>query len=667
MAGVARIWTSVDLDSSEFTTKLRKTVAETQTATTKMQTALSGIKSSMAGATAAIAGISFVAIAREQLEYVSSLGETAQQLGVTTKALQEWRFIATQTGVSQETMDRSLAKLTKTIGEAEAGGKKQASAFKDLGVSIKGANGELRPTEDILRDLVAGFSDITAPAERARLQTSLFGKSGQELDTLLAGGVDQIDNMREAAHRLGIVISPDLIARADDAADSMSKLQTVISAQIGGMVSANADQIAILAGSLADLTVEAGNAAGAYNGFLRIIEKEGIRGGLKSFFGDGTDQQMARTPKGYADLKVKQQQEAVRNYQAAKRNPLANPVEVRRLAQVAVDADRDARAAVSEYRSTIPKAKPKPRVTTAGGGDGGGAKTSRQRSAGGSSSAGRDDTALQSLYDRLYPEEAQNRELQANIALLEKELTKGGDAADKAAEAIRLLKSEAYGEKFDREKFSFPDELSLSLGNLTDTIGETVKPTWQQIMDKNVELTRSFVDMAQDVKFSMRSLVDGIKDGDVLSLLDGVVGLFEGLKGGSRGPGLLSLLGMGPKFDAAKASAGASATANSLIRNLPRLATGGNFMVGGVGGIDRNVLSINGQPRALVSASERIDVTPQSGMRDAGGERSISFDLRGAVMTTDLLVQMQRIAAATGGEIVGSYHRRQQRNLYNTK
>lgn len=59
---------------------------------------------------------------------------------------------------------------------------------------------------------------------------------------------------------------------------------------------------------------------------------------------------------------------------------------------------------------------------------------------------------------------------------------------------------------------------------------------------------------------------------------------------------------------------GSAATAGARaggLGGLPGFASGGTFMVGGNGGIDRNVLSINGQPRARVSADERIAVIPQ--------------------------------------------------------
>jgi hypothetical protein len=48
-----------------------------------------------------------------------------------------------------------------------------------------------------------------------------------------------------------------------------------------------------------------------------------------------------------------------------------------------------------------------------------------------------------------------------------------------------------------------------------------------------------------------------------------------------------------------------------LSFDTPRLATGGSFRVGGAGGIDGNVMAINGQPVAQVSRGETVAVVPQ--------------------------------------------------------
>ncbi len=86
------------------------------------------------------------------------------------------------------------------------------------------------------------------------------------------------------------------------------------------------------------------------------------------------------------------------------------------------------------------------------------------------------------------------------------------------------------------------------------------------------------------------------------------------LGGGGSGGGLFSAIGSlfgGGGGDWASGIGGGDAL-NLGSLGLPGFANGGSFMIGGKGGIDQNVLSINGIPRAMVSASELVSITPGS-------------------------------------------------------
>lgn len=76
-------------------------------------------------------------------------------------------------------------------------------------------------------------------------------------------------------------------------------------------------------------------------------------------------------------------------------------------------------------------------------------------------------------------------------------------------------------------------------------------------------------------------------------------------------------------------------------KKLPGFATGGSFRVGGPGGIDKNLIAFR------ATRGEMVDIRKPG--QDRGGGSPVSFDLRGAVMTADLVAQMQQIATATGG------------------
>lgn len=190
----------------------------------------------------------------KSLEYASSLDETAQQIGVTSAALQEYRYAATQVGISQEEMDAGLAKLTKTMGMAAAGGKQQYAVFAELskmiGTDILKSAKDAGDAIPLIADALGKIKD---PAERARIETELFGKAGQKLDTLLSGGSSAVNQLRDAAHDLGIVLSEKEIQDADKLADKLSELKMVLSAKISGAVADNANAILQLGESFKEL------------------------------------------------------------------------------------------------------------------------------------------------------------------------------------------------------------------------------------------------------------------------------------------------------------------------------------------------------------------------------------------------------------------------------
>jgi hypothetical protein len=191
------------------------------------------------------------------LEYASSLGEVAQQLGVTTDALQEYRYAGSQAGLEQAEIDQSLQQLTRRLGEAASGAKAQAEAFEKLGISVKDANGNVLDAGEAIPLIAEALTSIQSPAERAAILMDLFGKSGQKLEPLLAGGAAGVNNLRDAAHELGIVLSSDQIQKADDAADKLSAVKQVLEARIAGVVADNAGAILDLANKLANLAEKA--------------------------------------------------------------------------------------------------------------------------------------------------------------------------------------------------------------------------------------------------------------------------------------------------------------------------------------------------------------------------------------------------------------------------
>ncbi len=229
-------------------------------------------KGAAVGFIAAIGVDTFTRLISNGLNYASSLGEVAAQLGVTTDALQEYRFAGSQAGLSVEEVDQALSQFTRRIGEAAAGTKEQAAAFAQLGIAVRGSNGEVKETGELIPEVADAMARIESPAERARLQMDLFGRAGQKLDPLLSEGAAGVNALRDAAHRLGIVLSAEQIARADETADKLGAVKQVLEANIAGAVANNANAIMALANAFADVVTWAGNALVALQRWNRQVE-----------------------------------------------------------------------------------------------------------------------------------------------------------------------------------------------------------------------------------------------------------------------------------------------------------------------------------------------------------------------------------------------------------
>lgn len=259
LIGALRV--SLSADSAAFVKGMTRAERQAKQSGTVIQRSLNGIKAGIAGLAAGITLGALTAVAKRALDYASSLGEVSQQLGVTTRDLQVFRYAATQTGVSQEQMDKGLQRLTKSIGDAAAGSKPLKAAFKEIGIEVD----DLRrnDTGAIFRMMADGLSKVESSADRAAIETAIFGRAGQNLDTLLKGGSAAIHELGDAAERLGIVLSDEQIQKADETADKLAAVKTILEARIAGTVADNADSVLTLANALMEVAGAAARAGGA--------------------------------------------------------------------------------------------------------------------------------------------------------------------------------------------------------------------------------------------------------------------------------------------------------------------------------------------------------------------------------------------------------------------
>lgn len=155
----------------------------------------------------------------------SELNDTSIKLGIATGALQEYRFAAQQAGVDQASLETGFRFLARSAFEAANGGKEASEVYRRLGVNVKDANGNVMGAEDLFADVAGALAGLDNETEKTALAMKVFGRGGQALLPLLAGGAEGIEKLRQEARELGGGFDPEFIKNADELGDNMDKFR----------------------------------------------------------------------------------------------------------------------------------------------------------------------------------------------------------------------------------------------------------------------------------------------------------------------------------------------------------------------------------------------------------------------------------------------------------
>lgn len=192
----------------------------------QVDSATAGVRNAMLGVGSAIAALGAITYVRNVINIADSMDELSKRTGIAVETLSSLSNTAALAGSSQEELGSALIKLNKSIAEAASGSGDQALAFQNLGVSVKDAAGNIRPTTDVLADIADAFSRVDDGAVKTQYQMALFGKSGANLNEFLSKGSAGIKEF-------GASISTDFAKNAGEFNDSITWLGQKIQEKFG--------------------------------------------------------------------------------------------------------------------------------------------------------------------------------------------------------------------------------------------------------------------------------------------------------------------------------------------------------------------------------------------------------------------------------------------------
>lgn len=186
-----------------------------------------GLNSSLARlGTAVVAAFSFnqvVGNINRVIHTATDINNLADEFGLSAKAVSALRFQFEKLGESPEKFDAAFRTFSKAITEALDPTSKMAQLFKAMGVSVRDAGGNIRSTEDILKDTGNSLSQYEHNAKFAALATELFGRSGVKFADVLGSQPDLIARNSAELSKFSDSLDPGALAQYNEALATVKK------------------------------------------------------------------------------------------------------------------------------------------------------------------------------------------------------------------------------------------------------------------------------------------------------------------------------------------------------------------------------------------------------------------------------------------------------------
>ena len=142
-------------------------------------------------AAAAVAG--FSAFVKGAIDSADAFGKLSTRTGIAADKLQAYANAGKLADVSQSDLETGLRTLARTQAEAADGVATYSEAYAKLGLSVKKADGSLKPSDQLLGEIADKFADLPNGPEKAAVAMDVFGRSGSKLITLLNGGSEALE------------------------------------------------------------------------------------------------------------------------------------------------------------------------------------------------------------------------------------------------------------------------------------------------------------------------------------------------------------------------------------------------------------------------------------------------------------------------------------------
>ena len=165
-------------------------------------------------------GAALKSIVGEFVNWELSVAKLAGTMGTSTAEASVFAVAMHTYGIETDVAEKAALKLGMTIG-------KNPEVFERLGVAIKDSNGNLRSTADIMPEVNKKLGEMQAGSDRNVIAMQLYGRSWGEVKALLKLTPEAMDEAREAAERLHLIVGDEGVKKAKEYKKNMNEIELV--------------------------------------------------------------------------------------------------------------------------------------------------------------------------------------------------------------------------------------------------------------------------------------------------------------------------------------------------------------------------------------------------------------------------------------------------------
>lgn len=184
------------------------------------------------GLAAGAAGGAFVALGLKAIDLADALDDLSGATGISASEILSLKKSIVDAGGGADDYQQMLSKLRQATEEAAGGNEKFRKAFQDIGVYVLDANGKMRPTSDILQNLLEKFQKGEISGKAYAAAVDILGKDLNKLDITKLQAINdpfqdeqikQLAKYRTAIDSIGNSISNSLLKYFGELAIEMDK------------------------------------------------------------------------------------------------------------------------------------------------------------------------------------------------------------------------------------------------------------------------------------------------------------------------------------------------------------------------------------------------------------------------------------------------------------